>query len=190
VLLQGDDNNIEVDSYFYNQAMLLTNHNQYKLEMAEDLKIIEGEPKESKYKSLLPQIEALVSYETDHIANLGNVAAALKEQFNWLWVGFYLVKDQELVLGPFQGPVACTRIQKGKGVCGTSWAKAETIIVPDVDAFPGHIACSSASKSEIVVPILKNGVVIAVLDVDSELPDFFDEVDALYLQNLVNIING
>jgi L-methionine (R)-S-oxide reductase len=158
--------------------------------MAEDLKIIVGEPKELKYKSLLPQIEALVSYETDYIANLGNIAAALKEQFNWLWIGFYLVKDQELVLGPFQGPVACTRIQKGKGVCGASWAKAKTIIVPDVDAFPGHIACSSAAKSEIVIPIIRDEIVIAVLDVDSELPDHFDEVDALYLEELVTFING
>jgi len=128
---------------------------------------------------------ALTSYETDLIANLGNVAAALKEQFGWFWVGFYLVKEDELVLGPFQGPVACTRIRKGKGVCGTSWEQAQTIIVPDVEKFPGHIACSSLSRSEIVVPLLRNGEVIGVLDVDSADYNQFDETDQKYLEQIV-----
>src|SRR4030095_11102090 len=125
--------------------------------MSEDLSIIEGTHQE-QYESLVPQIEALITGETDLIANLANVAGALKEQFNWLWVGFYLVKKNELVLGPFQGPVACTRISKGRGVCGTSWAEAKPIIVPDVEKFPGHIACSSLSRSEIVVPVISNGL--------------------------------
>src|SRR5258708_29176389 len=129
--------------------------------MAEDLTIVSGS-KAAQYRSLLPQIKALMEGETDLVANLANVTAALKEQFDWLWVGFYLVKNGELVLGPFQGPVACTRIRKGKGVCGTSWQKEETIIVPDVEAFPGHIACSSSSKSEIVIPVIRDGQVIAV----------------------------
>src|SRR5882724_2391938 len=124
--------------------------------MSEDLHIISGN-KAEQYQSLLPQIKGLLEGEPDLVANLANTVAALKEQFGWLWVGFYLVKKDELVLGPFQGPVACTRIRKGRGVCGTSWEKAETIIVPDVDAFPGHIACSSRSRSEIVVPLLRQG---------------------------------
>jgi GAF domain-containing protein len=155
--------------------------------MAEDLKIVTGN-KEERYKSLLPQIEALIAYETDFIANLGNIAAALKEQFNWFWVGFYLVKEGELVLGPFQGPVACTRIKKGKGVCGTSWEQKKSLIVADVDQFPGHIACSSMSKSEIVVPIVHDEEVIGVLDVDSEKYDQFDEIDQKYLEKVVNMI--
>lgn len=156
--------------------------------MAEDLKIITNVNKEEQYKSLLPQIKGLIDGEDDLIANLGNISAALKEQFNWLWVGFYLVKDDQLVLGPFQGPVACTRIKRGKGVCGTSWEKAETLIVPDVDEFPGHIACSSASRSEIVLPLLFNGEVVGVLDVDSALLDQFDETDAKYLAEIVGLI--
>src|ERR1700761_7733971 len=132
--------------------------------MAEDLTIAAG-TKAERYQSLLPQIKALIEGETDLVANLANIAAALKEQFGWLWVGFYLVKNDELVVGPFQGPVACTRIRKGRGVCGTSWAQAKTLIVPDVEAFPGHIACSSLSRSEIVVPLFNNGQVVAVLDV-------------------------
>ena len=155
--------------------------------MAEDLLIAKGSKKE-QYEALVPQIEALISYETDLIANLGNVAAALKEQFGWFWVGFYLVKEGELVLGPFQGPVACTRIKKGKGVCGTSWQEAKTLIVPDVDKFPGHIACSSLSKSEIVVPLIRNGEVIGVLDVDSADYDQFDETDQQYLEQIVSAI--
>lgn len=152
--------------------------------MAEDLQVINGS-KQEQYEALLPQVKGLLDGEPDLIANLANVTAALKEQFGWLWVGFYLVKQEELVLGPFQGPIACTRIRKGKGVCGTSWAKAETLIVPDVAAFPGHIACSSLSRSEIVVPIIRNGDVIGVLDVDSEAPDAFDETDKIYLERVI-----
>ena len=130
----------------------------------------------------------LLEGETDLIANLANIAAALKEQFNWLWVGFYLVKNEELVVGPFQGPVACTRIKKGRGVCGTSWAEARTLIVPDVEKFPGHIACSSLSRSEIVVPVIRNNEVVAVLDVDSEMTDHFDTTDEKYLNQVVDEI--
>lgn len=156
--------------------------------MAEDLTINRNTTKEEQYKSLIPQIDGLLYGETDFIANLANVCAALKEQFNWFWVGFYLVKNDELVLGPFQGPVACTRIKKGKGVCGASWQQAETIIVPNVDEFPGHIACASASKSEIVLPLIKNGEVIGVFDVDSEFLNHFDETDKLYLEQVISII--
>ena len=151
--------------------------------MAEDLTVVSGE-KSAIYDSLIPQIEALVGDETDLVANLANVAAAIKQTFGFFWVGFYLVKDDELVLGPSQGPIACTRIALGKGVCGTSWEKGETIVVDDVDAFPGHIACSSLSKSEIVVPVIKNGNVVAVLDIDSDTLSTFDETDAHYLNNL------
>src|SRR5678816_2677993 len=147
--------------------------------MSEDLHVING-TKQEQYESLLPQIKAVVEGEPDLIANLANTCACLKEQFNWLWVGFYLIKGNELVLGPFQGPLACTRIKKGKGVCGTSWAEKETIIVPDVNAFPGHIVCSSLSVSEIVVPIVKNGEVVGVLDVDSEEYSRFDDTDKRY----------
>jgi L-methionine (R)-S-oxide reductase len=152
--------------------------------MSEDLKIAIGS-KEEKYKTLLPQILAIVEGELDNIANLANICAALKEQFGWLWVGFYLVKQDELVVGPFQGPVACTRIRKGRGVCGVSWEKATTIVVPDVEAFPGHIACSSLSKSEIVVPVIRSGKVIGVLDADSELLNHFDEIAKEYLEELM-----
>ena len=155
--------------------------------MAEDLTIATGS-KQEQYESLVPQVKALLEGETDLIANLANVVAALKEQFNWLWVGFYLVKNNELVLAPFQGPVACTRIQKGRGVCGTGWAKAETLIVPDVEKFPGHIACSSLSRSEIVIPVMQNNVVIGILDVDSESPDHFDETDKKYLVEIIQLI--
>jgi GAF domain-containing protein len=155
--------------------------------MAEDLIIVKGN-KEEQYESLLPQIKALVEGEPDLVANLANVVAALKEQFGWFWVGFYLVKNDELVLAPFQGPVACTRIRKGRGVCGSSWQQAQTLIVPDVEKFPGHIACSSLSKSEIVVPVLRNGTVIAVLDVDSELYDHFDTTDQRFLEQIVNLV--
>lgn len=155
--------------------------------MAEDLHVIQG-TKEEQYQSLIPQIEALIEGETDVTANLANVSAALKEQFKWFWVGFYIVRNNELVVGPFQGPVACTRIKKGKGVCGTSWAEAKTIIVEDVEKFPGHIACSSLSKSEIVIPAFKNGNVIAVLDVDSEDLNHFDETDARYLEQIVKLL--
>src|SRR5688572_29656841 len=155
--------------------------------MAEDLSIITGS-KQQQYQSLLPQIKGLLEGETDLVANLANTVAALKEQFGWLWVGFYLVKKNELVLAPFQGPVACTRIRKGKGVCGSSWAEAKTLIVPDVEKFPGHIACSSLSKSEIVVPVIRNSEVVAVLDVDSEALNQFDTMDQYYLEQIVELI--
>lgn len=155
--------------------------------MAEDLTIVAGN-KIEQYQSLIPQIKGLLEGESDLVANLANVAAALKEQFSWLWVGFYVVKNNELVVGPFQGPVACTRIRKGKGVCGTSWAEAKTIIVADVEKFPGHIACSSLSRSEIVVPIIRNKEVVGVLDVDSELLDQFDTTDQHYLEEIVNLV--
>jgi len=155
--------------------------------MSEDLLIVKG-TKEEQYESLLPQIKGLLEGEQDLVANLANVAAALKEQFGWLWVGFYLVKNNELVLGPFQGPVACTRIKKGKGVCGTSWSKAETLIIPDVEKFPAHIACSSLSRSEIVVPIIRNNEVIGVLDVDSIELNQFDTIDKYYLEQIVDLI--
>ncbi|MBB5440378.1 GAF domain-containing protein [Pedobacter sp. AK017] len=158
--------------------------------MAEDLIIATNVNKEAQYQSLIPQIKALIDGEDDQIANLANIAAALKEQFKWFWVGFYLVKGDELVLGPFQGPVACTRINKGKGVCGASWQQDKTLIVPDVDAFPGHIACASASRSEIVLPLHKGNEVIGVLDVDSEHLAHFDDVDARYLQQIINLLNG
>ncbi len=155
--------------------------------MAEDLNIIPGN-KTDQYRSLIPQISALLDGETDEIANMANVCAALKEQFGFFWLGFYLVKGEELVLGPFQGPVACTRIQKGKGVCGSAWDQAKTLIVPDVDAFPGHIACSSASRSEIVLPVLRQGKVIAVFDVDSAELNSFDDTDAIYLARILEQI--
>ena len=156
--------------------------------MAEDLHVTQG-TKEEQYQSLIPQIKALIEGETDVTANLANVAAALKEQFKWFWVGFYIVKNNELVLGPFQGPLACTRIQKGKGVCGTSWQQQQTLIVPDVNKFPGHIACSSLSVSEIVVPVIRNGSVVAVLDVDSNQYNHFDETDQQHLEQVVSWLN-
>lgn len=151
--------------------------------MSENLFISNG-TKAEKYLELIPQLKALLLGEKDEIANLANLVAALKETFGFFWVGFYLVKENELVLGPFQGPIACTRIKKGKGVCGTSWQQSKTILVPDVDQFPGHIACSTLSKSEIVIPILKNNEVIGVLDVDSDKLNDFDEVDEKYLSEL------
>lgn len=155
--------------------------------MAEDLSLSET-TKEAIYQELIPQLKALISGEEDLIANLANVAAGLKEAFNFLWVGFYLVKHNELVLGPFQGPVACTRIQKGKGVCGKAWQNCETLIVPDVTKFEGHIACSSHSQSEIVIPIVRNTEVVAVLDVDSSELDTFDAIDQEFLEILLNEI--
>jgi len=152
--------------------------------MAEDLVIAKG-TKEEQYHSVIPQIKALMEGEPDLVANMANVTAALKEQFGWLWVGFYLVKNEELVLGPFQGPVACTRIRKGKGVCGACWQREETVIVEDVEKFPGHIACSSLSKSEIVVPVIRKNKVLAVLDVDSESMSSFDETDKQFLEEIV-----
>jgi L-methionine (R)-S-oxide reductase len=155
--------------------------------MAEDLSVVQG-TKEEKYKSVIPQIKALVEGEPDLVANLANIVAALMEQFRWLWVGFYLVKENQLVLAPFQGPVACTRIKKGRGVCGSSWEKAQTIIVEDVEKFPGHIACSSKSRSEIVVPVIRGSKVMGVLDVDSEQLAAFDAIDQQYLQEIVDLI--
>ncbi|MCO5947534.1 GAF domain-containing protein [Mucilaginibacter flavidus] len=157
--------------------------------MAEDLNITTSTNKAEQYRSLLPQIEALLTGEPDLIANLANVCAALKEQFKWFWVGFYLVKGNELVLGPFQGPVACTRIGLGRGVCGAAWQQEKTLIVPDVDAFPCHIACSSLSKSEIVLPFFNDGKVVGVLDVDSSELDEFDDTDAVYLQQIIELVN-
>ena len=151
--------------------------------MSENL-IIKGDSKKELYENLLPQIKALMEGETDVIANMANVSACLKDTFNFWWVGFYRVIGEELLLGPFQGPLACTRIRKGKGVCGTAWQKAQTVIVPDVDAFPGHIACSSLTKSEIVVPIINKGIVTAVLDIDSEKADNFDDTDKFYLEKI------
>lgn len=156
--------------------------------MAEELIISSNQNKEQVYLALLPQIKALVTGESNLTANLANISAALKQTFNWWWVGFYWVENNELVLGPFQGPIACTRIKKGKGVCGTSWLNQQTIVVPDVEKFPGHIACSAASKSEIVVPIIKNNVVVGVLDCDSEHLNHYDETDRIYLELLGEII--
>ena len=155
--------------------------------MSDDLTIASGN-KIEMYQSIIPQIAALIEGEQDLIANLANVVAALKEQFGWWWVGFYLVKNNELVLGPFQGPVACTRIHKGRGVCGAAWQQEKTIIVPDVEKFPGHIACSSLSKSEIVVPIFSQQQVVGVLDVDSEVLNFFDATDERYLKEIVDLL--
>jgi L-methionine (R)-S-oxide reductase len=157
--------------------------------MSESLLIDVNASKEEKYKALLPQIKALVDGEEDVVANLSNITAALKEAFGYFWIGFYIVKNGELVLGPFQGPIACTRIQKGKGVCGTVWAEAKTIVVPDVEAFPGHIACSSASKSEIVVPGFKNDEVALVLDIDSDELNTFDAIDQKYLEDLMKTVS-
>ena len=155
--------------------------------MAEDLLIISGN-KEERYSNLLPQVKGLLEGEPELVANLANISAALKEQFGWLWVGFYLVKGEELVLDPFQGPVACTRIKKGRGVCGKCWENKRTLIVADVEKFPGHIACSSLSRSEIVIPVIKNNEVVAVLDVDSEALNHFDETDKKYLEEIVGMI--
>ena len=156
--------------------------------MAEHLHITPGADKELRYQELLPQIEALISSESDLTANLANISAALRQAFGFFWVGFYLVKENELVLGPFQGPIACTRISFGKGVCGSAWARKESIIVPDVEQFPGHIACSSESKSEVVVPGFRNGEVALILDVDSEHLAHFDGIDAHWLEALMRLL--
>ncbi|MBQ4228388.1 MAG: GAF domain-containing protein [Bacteroidaceae bacterium] len=157
--------------------------------MSEQL-IIQGETKQERYEALLPQIKAVVEDEPDLIANMANVAAMLHETFGFWWTGFYRVEGAELVLGPFQGPMACTRIKKGRGVCGTAWQEAATQVVPDVDKFPGHIACSSSSRSEIVVPVFQGGEIIAVLDIDSERLATFDETDRRYLEQLVGMLNA
>lgn len=156
--------------------------------MSEELFVDKYSSREEKYKSLVPQIQALIEGETDLIANMANISAALKDVFSFWWVGFYLVKETELVLGPFQGPIACTRIGMGKGVCGTAWKEGKTIIVADVDQFPGHIACSSASKSEIVVPVFKGNKIIGVLDVDSEHLNHFDQNDEKFLTEIVSLL--
>lgn len=157
--------------------------------MSESIFISPNLSKEEKYLELLPQLKGLVETETDLIANMANVTAALKEVFQWWWVGFYLVKNNELVLGPFQGPIACTRIQFGKGVCGAAWKEEKSILVPNVDLFPGHIACSSASKSEIVVPLFNNeNKVMAVFDIDSEFLGVLDDCDVKYLEKIVKLI--
>lgn len=155
--------------------------------MAEELEIAKGS-KAEQYQYLVPQIKSLLEGEDDLVANMANVCAALKQQFDWLWVGFYVVKKDDLVLAPFQGPIACTRIKKGRGVCGTSWQQSTTLIVPDVGQFPGHIACSSSSKSEIVIPLFKNDEVFAVLDVDSEVLNHFDETDEKYLTDIIKML--
>lgn len=154
--------------------------------MAEELIVKEGS-KEELYQSLVPQIEALIKGESDLVANMANVVAALKQTFGFFWVGFYIAKEDMLVLAPFQGPIACTRIRYGKGVCGTAWKEAKTVVVPDVDQYPGHIACSSASRSEIVVPVIRNGEVKAVLDIDSDILNTFDSTDAFYLEKICDL---
>jgi L-methionine (R)-S-oxide reductase len=146
--------------------------------------------KKEKYESLIPQLKALVEGETDSIANLSNIMAALKYGMDFFWVGIYFVRNNELVLGPFQGPVACVRIAKGKGVCGACWEKEKSIIVEDVNNFPGHIACSSESNSEIVIPVFKNGTIAAVLDVDSDKIAFFDTTDEHYLKQVAELIES
>lgn len=143
--------------------------------------------KEEKHNEAFLAIESLLEAETDVVANMANVSALLKETFGFWWVGFYRVSVDELILGPFQGPIACTRIRKGRGVCGTSWEKEATIVVPDVEEFPGHIACSSASKSEIVVPVWKEGRIVAVLDIDSEFLNTFDETDKIWLEKICKL---
>ncbi|MDO7884685.1 GAF domain-containing protein [Hymenobacter cheonanensis] len=155
--------------------------------MSETLFLTPGLPKAARYAELHPQVAALTVGEADRTANLANTAAALRQVFGFFWVGFYVVQGEELVLGPFQGPIACTRIRRGRGVCGTSWAEARTVLVPDVEAFPGHIACSSDSKSEIVVPIFKDGAVVAVLDVDSDKLNDFDQDDLVALEQLMGL---
>lgn len=156
--------------------------------MAESLSLPQDASKAEKYTALIPQIEALIQGEEDLIANLANISAALKETFGFFWVGFYLVKGKELVLGPFQGPIACTRIAYGKGVCGTAWQEGKTQLVPDVEAFPGHIACSSDSKSEIVLPAFKDGKVALVLDIDSDQLNDFEKTDVEYLERLMRMV--
>lgn len=157
--------------------------------MAEDLTLLQNASKKENYESIIPQIEGLLFGEENLVANLANIAAALKEALGFFWVGFYLIdSEDELVLGPFQGPVACTRIKKGKGVCGTAWEQGKTLIVPDVDEFPGHIACASASKSEIVLPVELDGKIVGVLDVDSDRQDDFDEQDHIYLKKILELL--
>ncbi len=157
--------------------------------MAETIYIRPEADKEEKYKELIPQLRALVETEKDEVANMANLAAALRQTFGFFWVGFYRVVEEELILGPFQGPVACTRIRQGKGVCGTAWAERRTLVVADVEQFPGHIACSAESKSEIVVPIRRKGQIVGVLDIDSDTLCTFDAIDATYLEEIVRLLS-
>ena len=188
ILKKKSSNGGQQKSFFISLALRPADKPDYLCRMSENLLIAKG-TKEEQYASLIPQIKGLLEGETDLIANLANVVAALKEQFGWLWVGFYMVKKDELVVGPFQGPVACTRIKKGRGVCGSSWEKATTIIVPDVENFPGHIACSSLSRSEIVVPVIRNKKVIGVLDADSTELNNFDTTDQKNLEEIISFIH-
>ncbi len=158
--------------------------------MSEAININQKASKSAKYQELFPQLKSLLHHEDDLIANLANITAALKETFDFFWIGFYMVKEDVLVLGPFQGPVACTRIAYGKGVCGTSWKERRTILVPDVNAFPGHIACNALSKSEIVLPIIKKNKVVAVLDIDSDRLNDFDKTDQDFLEKIVRLIDS
>ena len=157
--------------------------------MAETIYVRPEADKEEKYKELMPQLAALVGPEADEVANMANLSAALKQAFGFFWIGFYRVVGEELVLGPFQGPVACTRIRRGKGVCGTAWAEERTIVVEDVEQFPGHIACSSESKSEIVVPVVREGQIVGVLDIDSDCLRTFDAIDASRLEEIVRLLS-
>ena len=157
--------------------------------MAETIYVRPEADKEEKYKELMPQLAALVGSETDEVANMANLSAALKQAFGFFWVGFYRVVGEELILGPFQGPVACTRIRREKGVCGTAWAEGRTIVVEDVEQFPGHIACSSESKSEIVVPVVREGQIVGVLDIDSDCLRTFDAIDASRLEEIVRLLS-
>lgn len=158
--------------------------------MSHTLHINSTASREEKYKEIIPQLKALLEGETDTIANMANLSAALRQTFNFFWIGFYIVKNEELVLGPFQGTIACTRIKFGKGVCGTAWKTHQTILVPDVDLFPGHIACDNSSRSEIVIPVFKNAKIIAVLDIDSDLPNNFDQIDQTYLEEIIKILEN
>ncbi|SHF33881.1 GAF domain-containing protein [Dysgonomonas macrotermitis] len=157
--------------------------------MAEKLDVLQTTSREEQYKNLLPQVEALISYETDLIANMANLSAVLREAFGFLWVGFYIVRNKELVLGPFQGKIACTRIGYGKGVCGTAWKENKPLVVPDVDAFPGHITCDGDSRSEVVLPLNQDGKVIGVLDIDSQFLNHFSETDVIYLQKFISFLS-
>ena len=156
--------------------------------MAEELIISKDSNKDKKYKELLPQLQSLIGNEKDEIANMANVAAALKQTFNFFWVGFYRVVADELVLGPFQGPIACTRIRLGRGVCGSAWKEKRTLVVPDVEKFPGHIACNSASRSEIVLPVYKQGNIVGVLDIDSDQLNTFDDIDVMNLEKIISLL--
>lgn len=175
--------------YYSGDFCNFATYNLYRSTMAEELVIDKEAGKAEKYQELIPQLEALVKNEKDVIANMANISAALWQTFHFFWVGFYRVVDEELVLGPFQGPIACMRIRRGRGVCGSAWKEGKTLVVPDVDQFPGHIACDSASRSEIVVPVRNQvGEITAVLDIDSDQLDSFDKTDVLYLERVVSFL--